>query len=75
MQCGHQGLLPPPAAESRGDQAGNSAAYHGHIAVGDEISLDTALFIRLDQSPSAKVQLIPVTETTLAELKKKLLAL
>lgn len=48
---------------------------HGHIAVGDEISLDTCSFIRLDQSPSARVQVIPVTETTLAEFKKKLLAM
>jgi phosphoribosylaminoimidazole-succinocarboxamide synthase len=48
--------------------------YHGRIVVGDEISLDSCSFIRLEQTGTAKQSVIPVTVPTLAELKKKILA-
>jgi phosphoribosylaminoimidazole-succinocarboxamide synthase len=48
--------------------------HNGRITVGDEISLDTCSFIRLDLPAHARLQIIPMTEQTLAELKKKILA-
>jgi len=49
--------------------------YQGRIVVGDEISLDTCTFIRLDASSAAKQQIISVTDHTLVELKKRILAI
>ncbi len=47
----------------------------GRIMIADEISLETCTFMRLDQPTHGRSPIIPVTEQTVTELKKKILAL
>jgi phosphoribosylaminoimidazole-succinocarboxamide synthase len=45
----------------------------GRILLGDEISLDTCSFIRLDLPANAKAQVISVTENSLPDLVKRIM--